>query len=390
MSDIQSAYSKFIQQREAASLSRSLTVSSRQDSRVIERDGRKLINFGGNDYLGLTFHPQILNAMKAAVALGAGSNASRLVTGNLDIVDEIETKLAHFKGREAALIMSSGYQANSSILPALIDAKILGAEPIVIMDKLVHASIYAGCKAAGLQPKRFHHNDVKHLEQLLDAQVHKDQPIFIITESVFSMDGDIAPLMDISALAKKYGAFFICDEAHATGIYGPNGSGLAECADLVIGTFGKAFGVFGSYVACSNELKRYLVNKCSGFIYSTALPPMVLAGIHAALELMPELNYEREHLLNLSSRLRREVQALGFSTLSSTTHIVPIMLEDADITIQYEHAIREQGFYVPAMRSPTVPPHMSRLRITLSAAHQEEDVEKFIDVFGALTTKMAA
>src|SRR5581483_12207481 len=195
-----------------------------------------------------------------------------LVTGNLDLFTGIEGKVAKLKGKQAALVMASGFQANAAILAALFDRTVLGAEPLVFADRLNHASMHFGCKAAGIREHRYRHGDAAHLTELLSQNQHDNRPKFILTESVFSMDGDIAPLTEIAGLARAHGACLIVDDAHATGILGEGGRGLSEGADIVIGTFSKALGSFGAYVACSAAMREFLVNRCGGLVYSTALP----------------------------------------------------------------------------------------------------------------------
>ena len=233
-----------------------------------------------------------------------GSGASRLVTGNLDLFAGLEAKVATLKQKPAALIMASGFQANASILQALFDRSVLGAEPLVFSDRLNHASIHFGCAASGAREIRYRHGDAAHLAALLSQYQGDERPKFILTESVFSMDGNIAPLAEIGRLAREHDAMLIVDDAHATGILGEGGRGLSGEANIVIGTFSKALGGFGAYVACSDTLRDYLINRCSGLIYSTALPPPVLGAIDAALDLVPSLDAERAHVAKLAERFR--------------------------------------------------------------------------------------
>ena len=200
--------------------------------------------------------------------------------------------------------MASGFQTNAAVLQALFDRSVLGAEPLVFADRLNHASMHFGCQAAGVRQIRYRHCDAAHLGELLSQYQADDRPKFILTESVFSMDGDVAPLAEIAALAREHGAFLIVDDAHATGILGEGGSGLSGDADIVIGTFSKALGGFGGFVACSETLRDYLVNRCGGIIYSTALPPPVLGAIDAALDLVPGMDEERAHVARLAERFR--------------------------------------------------------------------------------------
>jgi 8-amino-7-oxononanoate synthase len=346
-------------------------------ARIKIGDGKVLIDFSSNDYLGLSFRPELINkTCDSAAAHGTGAGASRLVAGNLAAYTQIENKLAAGKGSEAALVFVSGVQANLTLLPALLDAKVLGAEPLVYADRLNHASLIQGCIAAGVRQNRFRHNDLSHLEDLLKRDAALARPRFIITESVFSMDGDCADMARLSELAEKYGAFLYIDEAHATGVLGKNGFGLVhgEQNALVMGTFSKGLGGFGAYAACSATLRDYLVNRCGGVIYATALPPAVLGAMEAALDLIPSLDAERAHVQALAADLRARLQAAGFDTGGSTTQIVPMILGDEAKALALAAALGAEGFLATAIRPPTVPAGTSRIRFTLSAAHTAQNV----------------
>ena len=391
MDKIESLYSEFLESREKQSLKRDLVDLTRPSGREIRCGGADYVNFSGNDYLGLSQHPALIErAQQWVEQYGAGSGASRLVTGNLDIFTKIEEKIAAFKDKEAALVMVSGFQTNASVLPALFDKNILGAEPLVFSDKLNHASMHLGCSAAGIQQIRYKHNDASHLKSLLEKYAESDAPKFILLESVFSMDGDIAPLDEIFELARTYNCFTIVDEAHATGVLGKNGQGLATKADLVIGTFSKAFGAFGAYVACSKTLKDYLVNKCGGLIYATALPPATLGSIDAALDIIPSLQKERDELQRTAQYFREEMTNAGFDCGQSKTQIVPIMIGDADKALQLSRTLKENNLWATAIRPPTVPPNTARIRFAFSAAHTQEDLEKLIDVLKSCKLRQAA
>ncbi|HSV30120.1 MAG TPA: aminotransferase class I/II-fold pyridoxal phosphate-dependent enzyme, partial [Candidatus Omnitrophota bacterium] len=259
--------------------------------------GREVLNFSSNDYLGLNRHPEMIErAREWAAKYGAGSGASRLVTGHLAALEAIEAKIAAAKGTQSALVFASGWQCNASVLPALLDRSLWGVEPLLFTDRLNHASLHMGAQAAGTHQIRFRHNDLDHLEELLDK--HQGAPRLIVTESVFSMDGDMPDMARLEALAQKYDALLYVDEAHATGVLGRNGFGLTvgHHVDVAMGTFSKALGCFGAYVAGSKALTDYLVNRASGVIYATALPPAVLGAMDAALDLVPRLEAERVRL----------------------------------------------------------------------------------------------
>jgi 8-amino-7-oxononanoate synthase len=378
MSDFDAAWSATLARLGAENRRRTLRdVTRLPGARIKIADGPVLIDFSSNDYLGLSFRPELINKTCESAALhGTGAGASRLVAGNLAAFSAVERKLAAGKGTEAALVFVSGVQANLTILPALLDAKVLGGAPLVYADRLNHASLIQGCVAAGVRQIRFRHHDFAHLEALLQRDRELERPRFIITESVFSMDGDCADIAHLSALAQAYGAFLYIDEAHATGVLGANGFGLAKGLNnaLVMGTFSKGLGGFGAYAACSAPLRDYLVNRCGGVIYATALPPAVLGAMEAALDLIPQLAAERAHVQALAADLRRRLQAAGFDTGASTTQIVPLILGDEGRALALAAALEEEGFLAAAIRPPTVPAGTSRIRFTVSAAHHAEDV----------------
>jgi 8-amino-7-oxononanoate synthase len=354
----------------------------------IRVNGAPMVNFSSNDYLGLSKHPALIERAHAwAAEYGASAQASRLVCGNLDLHERVEAKLAHLKGTEAALLLASGWQANAAVLPALLAAAAVQGEPQVYTDRLNHASLHHGCQAAGTRQIRFRHNDMDHLETLLAARPDTPGAKFIITESVFSMDGDRTDVARLAALAERHGAFVYLDEAHATGVLGPRGMGLAGLApggiDLIMGTFSKALGGFGAYIAGSRALCDYLLNTCSGFIYTTALPPAVLGAMDAALDLVPGLDAERARLATHGQRLRAALRELGMDTAASSTQIVPAIVHDEARALALGAALEREGLLAVAIRPPTVPANTSRLRIALSAAHTDDDVTRLIDALAA-------
>ena len=367
-----------------------LTASGKSDSagaslppgRVVV-DGRELVNVSSNDYLGLSRHPQLIErSARWGERWGAGSGASRLVSGNLEPFARVERKLARGKGTESALVFASGYQTNVSILPALLDSRVHGARPLVFADRLNHASLHTGCNAAGLRQIRYRHNDMGHLEALLKSKTSSadSAPAFIISETVFSMDGDRSDIPALADLARRFDAFLYLDEAHATGVLGKDGFGLAAdhpgAANLVMGTFGKALGGFGAYAVCSDTLRDYLVNRCGGVVYSTALPPTVLGAMDAALDLLPDLGEARAGLLRKAEELRAQWRGAGLDCGASTTQIVPLIVGDDEAAMALSRSLEEEGFLAVAIRPPTVPEGMSRLRFALSAAHEEEDLAR--------------
>ncbi|WP_421780552.1 aminotransferase class I/II-fold pyridoxal phosphate-dependent enzyme [Kiloniella litopenaei] len=363
---------------------RRLKCSNLLEGGYVEHNGRKLLNFASNDYLGLAQNTAVRErAAEWAQVYGAGTGASRLITGNHSTYDLIEKKLAQLKGSEAALLLNSGFQANSSVLAALLNTRLHGGvgkpEVLLFCDKLNHASLHFGVQAANAKQIRFRHNDLRHLAQLLEKYKDSEQAKIIVTESVFSMDGDQLDVPQIRSLAKRYDAFLYIDEAHATGVLGVKGMGL--CAggisdnELIMGTCGKALGSYGAYVACSHRMKEYLVNFCSGLIYATALPPQVLGAIDAALDLVPGMDTERRHLAHCSTIFRSMLQDEGIDTGLSSTQIIPVIIGSDKETLTVAHGLEEKGFLVGAIRPPTVPEGSGRLRVTLSAVHSEKQVE---------------
>ncbi len=363
--------------------------TDRLRSLTVRSSDSPLINFSSNDYLGLSRHPALIErACEWTQKWGAGSTASRLVAGSLEIHHRVEAKLARLKGTEAALIFATGYQANASIPQALFAPDTLGQDALVFCDKLNHASLHHGCAAAGVRQIRFAHNDLNHLEELLSKNAPRSTARFIITESVFSMDGDRVDLQSLVNLAERFDAFLYVDEAHATGVLGQGGMGLAGAVhgqvDLVMGTFGKALGGFGAYVACSQTLKDYLINRCGGFIYSTAPPPGVLGAMDAALDLVPSMGDERTTLHANADELRRVLHDAGIDTAASSSQIVPAIMGSEEATLAASRHLQDHGIYGVAIRPPTVPRSSSRVRFALSASHSDQDMQRLFDAVTSL------
>lgn len=341
---------------------------------------KKLINFSTSDYLGLSRDPFLVErSQEYAKKYGVGGGASRLVTGNLSLYDELESKLAAALKKPAALIMGAGYQTNISVLEALLDSKILGGDPLVFCDRLAHVSMLTSTRHLATV-KRFQHNNLNHLQELLDKYAHLQQPKFILVESVYSMEGDKADLACLTYLAKQYQAFLYVDDAHAVGVYGKEGWGMAseynvESLPLVMGTFSKALGSYGAYLGCSAITKDYLINKCKGLIYSTALSPAVLGAISAVIDILPELKQRREKILKDAEKLRDFFQKNGLECGNSNTHIVPWIIGDAAHTRLAAKHFEELGILGTAIQPPSVPIEKSRIRFCMTASHTEEDIE---------------
>ncbi len=398
----------------AAGLLRELRrVDSAQGPRI-ELGGRSLLNFSSNDYLGLANHPALKEAaIKATEKFGAGAGASRLICGSLAPFHQLEEALAAFKGTEAALTFSTGYATAVGAIAAL-----LGKDDILILDKLVHASIVDAAKLSGAKLRVFAHNDLNDLEDKLkwadqnkSALGTRPSAILVITESIFSMDGDAAPLREIVALKEKYGAWLMVDEAHATGLYGKNRRGLAEelgvsdRIEIQMGTLGKALGASGGYVCGSRALVDFLVNRARSLIFSTAPVPAAAGAARAAIELVQSSEGKHrseqlwQHIRTVGDDVRSlklpsyESQSLLTSsppTKATPSAIIPIILGDESAAVAAASSLRDQGIFVPAIRYPTVARGSARLRVTLTAAHTTEDIKTLIKALAQLRPSPAA
>lgn len=340
--------------------------------------GRTLINFSSNDYLGLSQHPFLKEtAIQYVERYGVGFGSSRLVSGNYEIFESIEQKLAQLKGTQSALLFSTGYQLNLTVLHALSK---LGAR--FICDRLCHNSLLSGATLNKANFARYKHNDLADLQTKLDSKDWDHCSPWIISQSVFGMDGDLADIPGLNSVANKSNCALFIDEAHATGVFGDNGMGLATgltVPSIIMGTFGKGLGSFGAYIACSSELREYLVNFCPGFIYTTALPPSVLGAIDAALQIVPTLKKERTHLHALSSYTRNRLKDLGYDIGTSASHIIPVIVHDDGAAVSLAQYLEDAGIFAAAIRPPTVPSGTARLRISLSALHNETHVDRLIE-----------
>jgi 8-amino-7-oxononanoate synthase len=384
MSRLDSHLAAALSRIERAGQRRILRAAALADGGRMQRGGRTLIDFSSNDYLGLARHPLLIDrAREWAAAMGTGSGASRLVTGTSEAHIALEERIAAFKGAEAALLFASGWQANAAVIPALL-AAVPGAA--LFTDRLNHASMHAGIAISGMRQHRFRHNDLDHLAALLESKGAGAPMRLILTESVFSMDGDRADLAALADLAAAYDAVLFVDEAHATGVLGPGGRGLSAQVpgriDVVMGTFSKALGGFGAYVAGSRVLIDYLVNAASGFVFTTAPPPAVLGAIDAALDLVPGMDAERVHLAALGDRLRQGLAALGIDHGASSTQIVPAMIGGEDDAMRIAAALEAADLLASAIRPPTVPPGTSRLRLALRAGHSQDDIDVLLEAIG--------
>lgn len=351
--------------------------------RFIQREGKTMLNMSSNDYLGLANNQALRHAFlnQYQEQLPAfTSSSSRLLTGSFPIYDELESLMARAFRRESALLFNSGYHANIGILPALSDKKTL-----IIADKLVHTSMIDGIRLAQCDFLRFRHNDYEHLEQILQKNHRSFERIIIVTESVFSMDGDCVDLTRLVALKQQFSQVMLyVDEAHAIGVYGENGLGIAEqqgCIDeidILVGTFGKALASMGAYVVCDQVLKDYFVNKMRSLIFSTALPPFNIAWTHFLFQQLPSLKAERTHLAMLSQYLRNAIVNIFDTKMPSESCIVPYILGDNELTIKTAQHLQQQGYYCLPIRPPTVPKGTSRIRFSLTADMQLAEVDQLI------------
>lgn len=349
----------------------------RRRLRVTDEGASKLINFAANDYLGLSRHPALIEAARQATSRrGAGAGASRLVTGTDSAVVALEVQLAAWKEKEAALVFSSGYATALGTIPALV-----GKGDTVILDKLAHACLIDGARLSGATVRVFPHNRVDKLEVLLQ-KLSNEGRILIVTESIFSMDGDVAPLREIVELKHRHGAWLLVDEAHATGLYGATGAGLlaemelSSHVEIVMGTLSKALGSAGGYVAGSQVLIDWLTNRARSFIYSTALPPGVIAAGRTAVDLArgPEGVTLRRKLRDNITRFRASLPA-RWKNNAPPGAIQPLLCDEATAALKWGEMLRGQGFLVPAIRYPTVPRQAARLRVTLRASHSVEEID---------------
>ncbi|MBY0462720.1 MAG: aminotransferase class I/II-fold pyridoxal phosphate-dependent enzyme [Alphaproteobacteria bacterium] len=372
---ILASYSKVCSTLKDLSLYRELNNNLKNES---------ILDFTSNNYLSLSTHPKVIqNAQDYGAKFGVGGKSSRLLQTEQSIYLNLEKKIARDKGTQAALLFNSGFQANVSVLEALLDKKTLGAKPLVFFDRANHASLYQGCLLAGAQILRYRHLDMDHLKSLLESYAHLDVPKFIITETVFGMDGDVVDLNLITELSKTHDAFLYVDEAHATGLFGKNGYGLStdfhDGIHLSMGSFSKALGSSGGYVACAQPLKEYLINKCKGFIYSTAPSPLIIGACEAAWDLIPTLTAERIKIFKTADYLRKCLKELHLKTGNSTSQIIPIIIGDEDKVLSIQKRLKEKGIFISAIRPPTVPPKTARLRMNISNNHNLSHIDTFIN-----------
>ena len=346
-------------------------------------NGQEVLLFSSNNYLSMSHHPRVKAAAKEAVERwGTGSGGSRLTTGNFVLHRQLEERIARFKGTEDAIVFSSGYLANLGVISAL-----MGQGDLVLSDELNHASIIDGCRLSRATVKVFRHRDVAHLRDILLAERNSYRRCLIVTDGVFSMDGDIAPLPHLLQLAEEFQALLMVDDAHATGVLGKRGAGTVEHfglegKDIIqMGTLSKALGSEGGYVTGNAILVDYLRNRARSFIFSTALSPPVVAAAIAALDVLEEEPHLLDQLHANVCQLYRGLKEMGFEVLPTESAIIPLMVGEANRALALSAALAEKGVFVPAIRPPTVPEGTSRLRITVMATHKPEDIQRALEAF---------
>lgn len=352
---------------------------------TINLDGRDVVLLGSNNYLGLSTHPKVIAAaVEATRTFGTGASGSRLISGNSELYTTLETNLAKAKGTEAALVFNSGYAANTSTIPILA-----GEGDLILSDALNHASIIDGCRLSRATKKVYRHCNVEHISVLLSESAEFQRRL-IVTDGVFSMDGDIAPLPDICEVAAEHNAMVLVDDAHGFGVLGKDGNGTIahfglEKENIVqMGTLSKAIGALGGYIAGSRSLIELLINRARGFIFTTGLPPATLAAANAALDVIHASPDLRQRLFSHAKQLKAALIDLGYTLLPSETQILPVVLGSPQRATTVAEALLTEGVFAPAIRPPAVPPGTSRLRLTVMATHTEVEIQKAIEAFAAV------
>lgn len=369
-------FEMILQDLDDKNLRRSLKDQLGPQSRELIVNGRRVLNFCSNNYLGLANDFRLVQAAQQALEeAGVGAGASRLVCGNMTAHQELETYLASFKGTEAALVFSTGYMANVGTISALF-----GRDDVIFSDKLNHASIVDGIVLSRATMKRYPHKDMSALEKMLEESDSKGQKV-IITDSVFSMDGDIAPLDQIVDLAQKYHCRVMVDEAHALGVLGKNGKGAVEHfnlegkIDIQMGTLSKAVGSFGAYICGSRAMIDVLINSARSFIYTTGMPPAIAAASLEGLQIIEKDKNARQRLWSNTDYVVKHLRSSGWNLLDSATPIIPLMVKDDDVAIEFSRRLFEEDIMISAIRPPTVPKYTARLRMTIMTTHTSSDLD---------------
>jgi len=366
-------------------LFRLLTELESGQSPEVTIDGKRHILLGSNSYLGLSVDPKVVESARIALEkYGTGSGGSRLVSGSFDLHRELEERIARFKNTEAAILFSSGYLANIGTISALV-----GSDDIIYSDELNHASIIDGSRLSRSTVKIYNHLDLNHLEELLKSDKEKKCRKLMVTDTVFSMDGDLVQLPELVDLAEKYGCILMIDEAHATGVLGKRGSGATEhfgvedCVPVVMGTLSKAVGSLGGYIAGSQELIDFIRNRVRSYIFDTSLPPASVAASIAAIDIIENEPKRREHLWSLVDQFKSGIKETGLTILPSHSAIIPVLIGEAEPALNFAKGLREYGVFTPAVRPPSVPHGMCRIRVTIMAKHSEEHINIALSAFKA-------
>ncbi|MCP9449425.1 MAG: 8-amino-7-oxononanoate synthase [Nitrospira sp.] len=363
-------------------LTRRLNTMESSTGPVVRYGGRPVILLSSNDYLGLAAHPSVIQAaVHATEQYGSGAGASRLICGTLPPHSELESALASFKGTEAALLFGSGYLANLGVIPALI-----GRNDLILADRLCHASLIDGCRLSGADFRVFRHRDADHLESLLKRR-RSYRRTLIVTDGLFSMDGDLAPLAELASLAKRHDAVLYVDDAHGTGVMGATGRGTLEALGVEddipfhMGTLGKALGSSGAYVVGSGEIIDYLLNTARSFMFTTAPPPATAAAARAALTIIRQEPQRRARLWENQARMFDGLRRLGFRLTETASPILPVLIGDAATALAFAEQLLAHGVYAPAVRPPTVPHGTSRIRVTVTSEHTASHLEEALRAF---------
>ncbi|WP_428605455.1 8-amino-7-oxononanoate synthase [Sedimenticola sp.] len=379
-----------LERRRAAHLYRRRRVLGGAQSPLLQVDGKPLLSFCSNDYLGLANHPQVIQALqRGAERYGAGSGSAHLVSGHSAAHHALEEELAAFTGRPRALLYSTGYMANQGVITAL-----MGRGDTVFEDRLNHASLIDGGLLSRADLKRYPHNNIAALADQMTRRL--DGEALVAVDGVFSMDGDLAPLPELARLCQAQDAWLMVDDAHGIGVLGRDGRGSVDhfgldpqAVPILMGTLGKAFGTFGAFVAGSEALIETLIQQSRSYIYTTALPPAVAEATRASLRLVQEESWRREHLQQLIARFRAGASQLGLELMPSETPIQPILAGSAERAVGWSQALESEGMLVTAIRPPTVPTGSARLRVTLSASHSFEQLDRLLDALGRLDREEA-
>jgi len=376
---------EFLKKREDTGTRRYLEGVTRLENGRLLINGKEFVDFSSNNYLGLLTDKRLQAASAAfAFSYGTGSGASRLMSGDLEIHHELEKESARLVGKDSALLFGSGFLANIGIISSFV-----GREDAVFVDKLAHASIIDACILSRAKFFRFKHNDLDHLTWLLKKNSKSFRKILIVTESIFSMDGDICPLCELIDIKKNFNAYLMVDEAHSIGVIGERGCGLSrhlgaeKYVDIIMGTYGKSFAGYGAFAATNKLLKSFFINSARSFIFSTALPPSVIGTNLTALYISQKEQWRRKKTLATSKILRQMLKKHGLKTIGDK-HIVPILIGDEKLCVKISLELRKKGLFVKAIRHPTVPKGASRLRVSICTHHNYKDIKKLVDAISSI------